>query len=366
MNLVLDLFLILLFPVLFIIISLIAQLIFDNLAGVITGLLTSAVVTIILINYVYNKNHQIEVENSLNSIYHEIKYNIRQLSEFETEAIRIKKYWSVLKDYNLALSQWEEFSTDFNKPHNEVTPIDFVAKSWISPKGVSSRQTYQDSKYLYQFLSDNAFQAFIAQGHHLKIKGCNRIGDFKEWEIISLLYKSFNEFNEITQKIEDDTSVFLGNIRNWVFHHTYPPNIQFQDLESIFFITHEGYQKIPFPLQKTSQSGFGDIPTTDPDLSIDGKSAYFEKYEYITSISNTNSTIQSIILTEEQKYLPYFIFPFDNPITFEEYIDRCNSQLITGGNIPKTRIDKYILELFQINNIDEMPPFEKWKRKMLI
>ncbi|NLW76120.1 MAG: hypothetical protein GXY18_06810 [Methanomicrobiales archaeon] len=166
--------------------------------------------------------------------------------------------------------------------------------------------------------------------------------------------------------MENEISIFLGNVRNIIFNHTYPTNIQFKDLESLFFITNERYQKIPLPLQKTSQTGFGDISTTDPTLSIDEKPTFFEKYEHITSIMIFDNNIYSIILTEEQKNLPYFIFPFDHPITFKEYIDRCNNQLINGGNIPKSRIEKYILELFQINNIDEMPTFEKWKRKILI
>jgi|GEM_PF-4776173 len=339
----------------------------DSIPGIITGLLTSAIVTILLINYVYNKNQQIELENSLKSLYLEILFNRKQLSKFEDEAVRIKKYWAVLKNNKFAQIQWEIFQSDFdNKPFSCVETLVFHGKSWISPKGVSSRQTYQDSRYLYQFLSDNVFQAFIARGHHLKINGCDRSGANNEWDNLSLLYKHFNEFNEITQKIEDNVSVFLGNVLNWVKNHNYPCDTTYNDLQSLFFITCEGYRIVPLNLKKTSYIGLGKIPINDPDLTLQGQPISMEERVYITSIKLSDEVIFSIPLTEEQTILPYFIYPYETPVTFTEYIDRCNEFLITSGDIQRREIEKYFVALFQSENIDQIPPFKKWKEKMLV
>jgi len=356
-----------LYPIFYKLFTLISNLVIQNIAGIITGLLTSAVVTILLIDYIYKKNYRIEVEKSLNAVYNEIKYNNAQLSKFEDEVNRIKKYWMILKNYNLALNQWEDFQADFgNKSSDAVKSNDFIGRSWILPKGVSSRQTYQDSKFLYQFLSDNAYQAFIAHGHHLEIKGCYRIGDFMEWNHLSLLYKGFDDFNEITQKIENDISVFLGIVQNSIINHRYPSDIQLHDLESLNLITYEVYQKIPLQLKKASHTGFGEIPTDNPDLTINGNSFFIEKMEYFTYIRLSDNVIYSIPLTEKLMNLPFRIFPHDLPVSFDEYIENCHDFLISSGKSLQKEINKLFVELYQSEKIDPIPSFEKWKEKMLV
>lgn len=343
------------------------SLIIDSIPGIITGLITSFLVSIAIINLVYKKNQQIELEHSLLAIYNEIIFNNGQLTKFEEEAIRIKKYWMVLKNYGLALNQWENFQADFgNMHHSGIESYDFINRSWLSPKGVSSRQTYKDSRYLYQFLSDNAFQAFIARGHHLKIKGCDRAGNHNEWENLSLLYKFFNDFNEVIQKLEDDISIFLGNIQVWINNNNYPFAITQCDLQNILLITHEGYQKIPVKLKQTSYAGFGEIPENDPELTMEGKPITIENKEYFTLIKLQDIVIYTLFLTEEYKILPYYIFPFNIPIPFNEYIEQCNEFFVKLGNSQRREIEKRFLELFQSDDVGQTPSFKKWKEKMLI
>jgi hypothetical protein len=115
----------------------------------VAGIITSCLVTLWFINYIYIKNQRIELESALKAIYNEIKFNQNQLNQFEIESIRIKKYWGVLKNYELAKELWDKFRHEFDTiPISNIDSRVFINKSWLYPKGVSSRQIFQNSKYL--------------------------------------------------------------------------------------------------------------------------------------------------------------------------------------------------------------------------
>jgi hypothetical protein len=223
------------------------------------------------------------------------------------------------------------------------------------------------TKYLYQYLSDNAFQAFIARGHHLKIKGCDRSeGKSNEWESLSLLYKKFNDFNEVTQKFEEEISIFYGIILQSIFDHSYPGNVACNDLQNLWLCTHEGYREVNLDLKKTSYAGFGPLSGNDPTLTINGDPIVAEKREYITTIQLDDTIIYNCILSENQYFLPFFIFPFEQPIPFIQYVDMCNDHLINIGNLIIKEIEEKRKEILYPPNTNKLVSFEEWKEMMIV
>ena len=166
------------------------------------SLIGGVILTFALISILYEKNSRLEFEGLLRSIYEEIDHNEKQLDKFRDEIQNKVKFWCIFKNKDYA-----RLSTKITA--EERDHLDFFG--WIQKKTVITSPNQR--KWLYQYLSDNAYNALIGSAHslHYQKSKLNQEKPEREdtWdrytdlEILSRYYYSCRKFSDETQFIED-------------------------------------------------------------------------------------------------------------------------------------------------------------------
>lgn len=172
-----------------------------NLINFIISFVASLIAVFFTVDYIFKRNAKLEFEGLLGGVYDEINHNEKQLKNFPEELDRKIKFWCILKRKELA-----KFSKEVML-QEEIDHIDDYF-GWIQKKTIITSPNQR--KWLYQYLSDNAYNALIHSAHSLSYQRSKLIRESEEnWahysdlNILSRYYYNCKKFSDETQFIED-------------------------------------------------------------------------------------------------------------------------------------------------------------------
>ena len=244
----------------------------------ITGIISGIIAALITIGIIFRTNAKIQLEDHLRGIFVEItQYNEEKLFKIHQTVQLTKKYWEYYKSYNLSKSNWILFHAECGDIDVQESKNEFNYRKWIQPKSVILIS--YNRKWLYQYLSNNAFNAFIQSNFfQYYIKKRSAIENYR-LEYLSEL-ESLKRYYYLCDKLSDETQ-FIEDIIDEVcelIHYKYRIEIENQSIkkEELDSKIEIKFKNIDY---QDSISCIIKIGDNEENLSIFRKPLYFKKLD---------------------------------------------------------------------------------------